>query len=241
MNRLFRLDGQPFDLDDLLDLFSTGSWQVVRYEFVSYLSLEIAEGLDDQQAIALAEDNLSIMNGICLLHSKDYQSVRISGIGKRDPVTGKVIVSAYATVSGLRLRLRGKGVLTGLRADGTVIEPEPSATKSRGAGVLEAANNDPALQRALFLYGKLGHNWRELCLVLDAIEEANGGEAPLLKKPWTDSRLKELKKTANSFKAIGHEARHGKTATGISSPSITLTEAREVVKAALIGWIEELL
>jgi hypothetical protein len=92
MNRLFRLEGQPFGLEDLLDLFSTGPWHVIRYDSVTYLSLEIADGLDDQQAIALAEDNLSIMNGLALLHIKGYRPVRISGIGRRDPDTGRVIV-----------------------------------------------------------------------------------------------------------------------------------------------------
>jgi hypothetical protein len=70
------------------------------------------------------------------------------------------------------------------------------------------------------------------------MEQWAGGEAELLKKPWA-KRLKAFKATANSYKALKHEARHGGTRTGIDKPLMTLPEARESMLQAVRSWIQE--
>jgi hypothetical protein len=58
---------------------------------------------------------------------------------------------------------------------------------------------DETIARALTLYGTLDHNWKNLYMVLEVIEEDVGGEKALVKINWiSQERLKNFKHTANS-------------------------------------------
>ena len=63
---------------------------------------------------------------------------------------------------------------------------------------------------------------------MEAMEDGNGGEAGLLAKNFVPRKdIKNFKDTANSWNAIGIEARHASTRKGSSSPKMTLTEAED--------------
>jgi hypothetical protein len=52
--------------------------------------------------------------------------------------------------------------------------------------------------------------------VLEAMEDGNRGEAGLIAKEFVaPGEIKDFKATVNSFRALGMEARHGTTTTGI--------------------------
>ena len=77
-------------------------------------------------------------------------------------------------------------------------------------------------------------------MVLEAIEDGNGDEKGLVKKPWGGSRVKDFKATCNSYKAIGAEARHASTKQGVDAQKLTLPEARKLIRELLGEWLEEL-
>jgi len=52
--------------------------------------------------------------------------------------------------------------------------------------------------------------------------------------------IDNFKATADSYKALGLDARHGKTKSGITKPLMTLAEAREMVRELFHCWIKEL-
>jgi hypothetical protein len=52
--------------------------------------------------------------------------------------------------------------------------------------------------------------------------------------------IKDFKATACSFPALGLEARHGTTTTGIPKPKMALAEAQEMFRKLFQGWIQEL-
>ena len=73
------------------------------------------------------------------------------------------------------------------------------------------------------------------------MEDGNGGEAGLIAKHFVaDGEIKNFKSTANSFRALGMEARHGTTASGISKPRMTLQQAEEMFRKLFHCWVKEL-
>jgi hypothetical protein len=78
-------------------------------------------------------------------------------------------------------------------------------------------------------------------MVLEAAEDGNGGEAALIEKRWVpDGKIKQLKRTANSYKAIRLQARHGSVTQGVPHAEQTLDEARNIIRAILDRWAQEL-
>jgi hypothetical protein len=76
---------------------------------------------------------------------------------------------------------------------------------------------------------------------MEAMEDGNGGEPGLLAKNFVPRKdIKNFKDTANSWNAIGIEARHASTRKGSSSPKMTLTEAEEMFQKLFQGLILDL-
>ena len=110
-----------------------------------------------------------------------------------------------------------------------------------GDRIVNLAGKNEHLELALYISGGLEHNWRSLYMVLEAIEDGTGGEKGLIKKQWCNSgAIKKFKKTSNSFKALGLDARHGAAEKVDSSPELTLEEARELIRQLLSSWTKEL-
>lgn len=238
VERLFRVEGETFDLENLVELFHTGTRRVIVHDGTHYLSLQMPAELDDEGALIVAEDELAIMTGLAFLLVRNHHPVRIAGVSTLDRVTGKIRTTVYGKgTASARGRLRGKGIV--INSDGTVDEP-PTPRESPGDVILELATGNEPLQRALFLYGRLSHDWRSLYMILEAIEDGNGGERGLVQKPWASEQAKNFKTTANSYKALGTEARHGTTSKGVESPRLTLPEARKFIREILNSWIEDL-
>jgi hypothetical protein len=169
--RLFKLQGHTFDLQDLTRQFPTGSRAVICQEGDYYLSLEMPDdGLDDEQAQDIAKDEIATINGLASVFIESYQHVRISGVSKVDPAIGKIITTNYYYKGETKVRLRVEAQVVVLNPDGTPVAPTASMD-APGPRILELADAQDALERALFLYGKLEHNWRGLYMVLDAIRE----------------------------------------------------------------------
>jgi len=240
MKRLFMLQGEPFDLQDLAELFSTGPRTVTRHDEHYYLSVEMQDNLEDEQAIALAEDELTTINGLALVTVDDYRRVRITGVSALDPTTGKLIPPLRVKVSdGIRARDSFSGAINGNPQEPQVTQGSPGET------ILALAANNNELKDALFLYGTVDHNWRGLYMVLDAIQKGAGGRRKFYAKPWANKAKKKaieaFKGTSNSYDAFGADARHGPIEKQVvKKPTIGLSEARQLIRNLLNGWITEL-
>src|SRR5437667_3815126 len=100
MKRLFKIEGETFDLQDLAEMFSTGDRTIFLHDESYYLSVEMADGLEDEQAQAIAEDELATVNGLALVVIQNYRPVKVSGVSKSDPATGKISTSVYLKMTG---------------------------------------------------------------------------------------------------------------------------------------------
>jgi hypothetical protein len=236
--RLFRLEGEALDLTDLAESFSTGDRKIAVYDGTFCLSLPMPSDINGEDARSRAEDELSLMTGMAFVLFENHHPVRISGECVLDPITGKLRTS-YSIEGSVSMRIRSRSVMTFVRADGTTSDPIENPQSNCGAILGLTAAND-SLQRALFLYGKLAHSWRGLYMIVEAVEDGNGGEHGLTGKLWGDNEVKRFKATANSYNALGAEARHGTVSKSVATASIDLPAAKRMVHRLLKSWIEEL-
>lgn len=229
--QLFRLSGENWDLEDLASSFQVGPATVKKIEEVFYLCLKMEAGKSEEEIRARGGTALNRMNAICLLRDERFRPARISGITRRDPVTGKILTTVNLQ-GRLELRGRARATLTVGKSD----HPRQPRFEERA---LEICSTNEALRETLRTYGTVEHDWKGLYPVLEAIKKANNGKIPTT---WaTKQEVSDFNKTANSPAALGPESRHGFGAPGIEEPAMTISQARALVQKVLYAWIEELI
>jgi hypothetical protein len=78
-------------------------------------------------------------------------------------------------------------------------------------------------------------------MVYEAIRDGHGGTAALEAETLIPaSKLDAFTGTANSYKALGNDARHGSIKSGYSTAKMTLSEARGLIRKLLESWIAKL-
>jgi hypothetical protein len=130
-----------------------------------------------------------------------------------------------------RLRLQGLPpmiVVNGAR-------PEPMEVKLRR---LQVSNKH--LRLALhFLNADL--SWFNLWKAYEPIRDANGGLARLIARGWTSEQdIGRFRATANTYAAVGDDARHAMLAGARPPNPMGLEEAEDYVRAILARWVDSL-
>jgi hypothetical protein len=231
----FRLEGDEFDISGVTELFSDGVKLGKDVDGHPELIMVLQLSKDQfQAALDLATGLLAKLNGIAQVIYGNHENLRIIGVGCKDPAGGPMDLFIYATES-IRSRARF-GVGGSVTQSGV-----PALTPQKiGDQFLNAAYKNDLLERALYLLGSLPLDWRGLYMVLEAAEDAHGGERGLIKKHWVPrGQIKDFKATADSYKAIGLAARHGSTTKGIDKPRLTLEDARAMVRTILEKWCRD--
>jgi hypothetical protein len=229
----FRLEGDETDIVSITDIFSLGANISKDSDGHNRLIMELPfTRTESQAARETAEGLLALLNAVAQIHYGNHDNVRISGVGCRqhpdEPL--HLYIQMSASIKG---RTRVSANLTIANSN----DPVPIAPPPIGDRILSAAEKDHHLERALYLFGCLPLDWRGLYMVLDAIREGNGGLKGLKTKNWVPaSQIENFKATADSYKAIGAAARHGKINSGIDKPRLTLQEARDMVRTILEKW-----
>ena len=237
MDRTFRLDGDGFDLEILVDYFHSSRTTVEKTEDQYFLKIEGARWTgDDGIDWSTAEDELSQINGIAMLLQPNFRPVTIAGIRTKDPATGAMTMSVRPRASG-ELRIKGKAIPRLVNSDGSVVLQDSTTEAQK---ILSSCDEHKHLARALLIYGALPHEWRELSMVVDAIEDHHGGEKELQKMDYCPPQLADFTSTANSWKAIKFAARHGRSSQGVEKPRIELNDAREVIRKLMEDTIKSL-
>jgi len=233
--KMFSLHGEGFDLEILKDNFHSPRLTVEKIEDQYFLKIEGPWTGVEETDWNVAEDELSQINGIVKLLQPNFRPVKIAGIATQDPVTGKM-------TSTLRPRFAAEarskaGAKVRLLKDGIDVTP---VSLTEAEQILLSCDQHEHLARALLIYGALPHSWRELSMVVDAIENHHGGEKALQKMAYCPPELAKFTATANSWKAIKLAARHGKTSEGVEKPKIELNQAKEVIRKLIDDCIKSL-
>ena len=233
--QLFRLNGEPWDLEELAYCFQEGPATVQKVEDFFYLRLETDSEKTDEEARAAGETALTRMNAICLVRDERFRPPRIAGVSRRDPVTGKI-----GTTISLQCHIQ---VRAGLRATATVLEADGSVRPRQptfGEKAFQICLSNEALREALRTYGTVEHEWAGLYTVLETVEKANKGKIP---RTWaTKGEITAFKKTAGHYSASGPASRHGFDASKKHvKAEITISQARALIQKVLQAWIDELI
>jgi len=239
MDRTFNLTGEPFDLDILTDFFHSPRATVEKIEDQYFLRIGGALWTEnDDTDWSAAEDELSQINGIAKLLQPSFHPVTIAGVAVKDPATGKMAFTQRVRCVG-QIRIKG-AVKVRLIDSKTGSEVPQDSTTTEAEKILSLCDEHEHLARALLIYGALPHEWRELSMVVDAIEDHHGGERELQKVDHCPPRLADFTSTANSFNAIKLAARHGGTSQGVEKAKIELNDAKEVIRKLIADWIKSL-
>jgi hypothetical protein len=103
---------------------------------------------------------------------------------------------------------------------------------------IEIGLGDDDVARAFYLYGSLEPGWKNLYMVIEVIEDDLGGENALLNSGLPSvADIKRLKQTANSYRALGREARHATLVTDPPKSPMTLEQANTVVRNLMRAWL----
>jgi hypothetical protein len=208
--------------------------QPLKKSKIFYLCLELDAGRSEEEIRAGGETALNRINAISLVRDERFRPPKISGITRRDPITGKIITTVNLR-GRVELRGRGRGTLTVGESDGTVRPRQPTFEER----ALEICSKNEALRETLRIYGAVEHDWKGLYPVLEAIKKANNGKIPT---SWaTKKEVSDFNATANSPLAVGPDSRHGFGFPGIEKPRMTIRQARALVQKVLHAWIAELI
>jgi hypothetical protein len=231
----FQLVGDALDIDSLTELFGDKARFVKDAWGHTNLRLELPFPMSESEAAAdVAEELIAKMNGIAQILYGNHDNVRIASVGCQATEGGPMHFFGRMH-AGIRGRGRASASLTDATAGPMGSPAEPP--KRIGDAFLAVAEKDEHLDRALYLFGSLPQDWRGLYMVLEAAEDAHGGESGLTAKRFVpDGQIKAFKATANSYRALRLAARHGSLKQGVDQAKMTVQQAREMMRTILEGW-----
>ncbi len=230
----FCLEGEDLDIGALDGLFKEESNVSKMEDGRRCVVMQLPFAPSDAHAARDAAQKLvSKLNGIAQVVHGNHESVRIGAVYCRERSDGPTTRLILPRTGRIRSRGGVPIVVVGL---------SPPAQELRGDRLLDAADRDEHFERALYLYGGLPQDWRCLYMVSDAAKDGNGGEEALVDKKWVaKGAINAFKRTANSFKAVRLQSRHGSISKGIARPEQTLGDANDMIRTVLQRWGEELL
>lgn len=230
---IVRLEGDEFDLLDLANhVQATDSSVAKEADGFSLRAAAFQLCSEAQEVLDRANALLPILNGAAAVYVRKYRPVSIGHVirvdddGRRHP---------YVFLAGT-IEPRSRVSVQVIRANGAPADEE--ARDSSVEAALACSTADEAVNRALALYGDLPPTWRNLYIVLEIVVDDVGGEKPLLANNWVpQKKFKLFKWTANSFRALGSEARHGTLKIKKPPETMALTEAQTIVTSILRAWL----
>jgi hypothetical protein len=245
LEELLQVEGDDIDLRQLSQAFPSKTPRIekrkatVDGEERYFLILESETARKDEDVLADGKRVLAEMTAIMLGDGPSFKRPRIKGISKKTADGSLVTYVSVSVHAEIRTSAFARPMLIG--PDGKVVEIAENNRPTDKQVVYELGRNNEPLLRAWLIYGSLEHTWANLHKVVEAIEDGNGGEKGLLAKNFVPgSDIKNFKNTANSWPAIGMDARHASPAIGSPTPKMTLQEAQEMFRKLFEGWIVEL-
>lgn len=220
-----RLEGHPFDLEDLRDLFTSPALRVVKQDDEYWLESEALADLPPNGAeiLAVAGDLLARVNGAMKLVTPNRQEVRLSGSARRPGEGGVTLVAVEAAIG----RAKAGTVL----AKGEPVEQPPPKTV---AWSIAAARDD--LVADLLHYAAQPWDWYHLYKMWEVIEErAEAGG-------WTSkAAAKRFTGSANRRDVAGREARHAVNAgtPPAKSKRLSIEDAVAWLLPLVERWLDE--
>jgi hypothetical protein len=237
--RLVRLKGHQFDLEELSQHFTSDDLNVRRDEDGHYFlrSSDFGQVSDSSAVEQRGRELVEHINGAAkLLIGSGYWPVKFDAVTEIDE-SGKRLhrIVLSATAEG-RARVTAKPTV--IRADGT---EDTSQSPDEVEALAALADQNEKVADALRFFAR--GDWDNLYKAWEVVCDAAGGEPELMKKGWaTKTQRRRFTGTAQSHAALGDEARHAPHEKKYKAPKnpMTLDEARTWVRSVIQAWVNTL-
>ena len=230
-----QLNGDPADLTMLSNSFNGPDISIseVNGQFVlrstQFAPLQTADSVRNK-----AQEIVTAVSGTARLLLGTSQPIEMGAVFMVREGGGR---NVFVSPPPATLRLRGTlASLVVKRADGTVETHYPTEP---GPGWVQVALQQEVVARALRLRNAGALEWVDLYRLYEVIE-SDVPTRTIQAKSWvTSGQIERFKRTANSQKAIGDKARHGKDPYEPPQNPMSLLEARGLIDSVLKAWLRE--
>jgi len=225
--------GDALDLQVLGRSFNSAEAEIVDTPRGWMVRSQHFDDLQDYGAVrARASELLAAISGASKLILGSESSLKSGSVieHRQDGTTNTVL-----SVDSARIRIRGGPVsLIVKRGDGTEEVRHPA---DPAPAWVKLALGNQTVARALRL--RAGpQEWVDLYRLLEVIES----DVPvdeIIRRRWTSKTdLQRFKRTANSQKAVGDAARHGRDPHPAPAEPMPITEARSLLDGLLRRWLD---
>ena len=230
------IEGHPFDLETLADLFSASDPLVAKDASGGYYlesaKLQDSSGHIDANA---AQALVKRINGVARAADSGFQPVTLTSRCTAPDGSVTTLITA-----GGSMHLRGKFVAVSvLDSNGTQVPGVPLIPK--GPRYVKVAYQDPDVADALRVLGQPDSlDWYDIYKVLEIVENAVGGSEKVEERGWaTKADINRLTASANHPGISGDVARQARMkAVPGANLSMTMREAEGLVRRLVASWIE---
>lgn len=229
-----QLGGSKSDLDDLCAVFTSPPIKVESRGNSYFLKAESLSALQSHKEVEVqAAELVALLAGASRLTLGSRATIHVANIALlNDDGTRSVFLAAHDTI-GVTVRAE----LEIRSADGKITRVLPAA---RAPEWMSIAVSNPAVAKALRLFGANSGSWVDLYRILEVIIGNVGGVDALAARGWiTKAKIRLFKHTANSVAASGDEARHGHEDSSPPPLPMDLSEARALLSVVLQSWLRE--
>lgn len=231
------LEGEPFDLEDVQDMFGSGAEvRVCRIAVPvdrtpTVLVADEFQQLNDASAVLeRAQQIADILNGILYVYDRVRSPMRVGAVHEKMSDGAWSGGTIFARLNAVVGRSRMKGVATVLRLEGS--PPSPPPPPPPPMVWMNAARRDDAVGDA-FTYLRGQPEWFDLYKAFETIN-ADIGKTPIPKWP--------PKNEISKFTGNAQLARHSKewcVRNGIPQVKpMSLDEARDFIRALAQAWLD---
>jgi hypothetical protein len=224
--------GANADLDDLCAVFTTDALRLKRRGTGYFLSsLQFEPFADPHQVESRAAELVGLLSGASRLSLGSRSALQVSGVACIESDGHRtVFMSCSDTIDPT-----ARASMEVMHADGTITSILPA---SAAPAWIAVAGSDPAVAKALRLFGAADESWVDLYRILEVIAQDVGGGEQIVSRGWaTRAKIKLFKRTANSVAAVGDDARHGAESTASPDSPMSRGEAKSLVSLILHSWL----
>ena len=223
-------------IQELSKVFTGSEYSIEKRNGNYVLLSQQFENLDNYSLVkARALELLTVLNGGLVLISRPDARLSMEGVMERQE-NGRVIHYAEGTCT---CTCSAHCTAVVMRADGTIEEAYATDPLPKW---IRIAESDDHVARALLLVAHDFNTWYGLYKIGEVIEE--GGCTLCRRGGPLRGDFQRLKRTAQSYKLLGVDARHAsnKNDSSIKTPMpdpMTLEEAKSFILRLMQGWLNE--
>ena len=228
------LAGDSVDLRSLSESFADGDPKILERDGKYLFCWSVLDRLSDAARVqADAEEQIARLSGAASLLLGAIKPIEVTQVILiHDDGSCGIHVSAGSIGWAFRVSV---SAVQSRRADGT---EEIHRLADPAEAWLTAAEISDDVARALRLSAGREHGWVELYRLLEIVEDSVGRNG-ITDAGWATKRqLARFRHTANSFEAVGDDARHGHKHFQPPRHPMSLNDARELIRQVLRQWLD---